>query len=70
MREFVVERLGGFPDRTSLEAKTLARIERFDPAMVRAGWNEILVTNDSGPDAPSASPPAAARIISVEVAVK
>jgi len=55
MREFVVERLGGFPDRTSLEAKTP---------------NEILVTNDSGPDASSASPPDAARIISVEVAVK
>ena len=43
---------------------------RFAPALIREGWNEILVTNDSGPDTSSASPPAAARIISVEVAVK
>ncbi|MEO6741750.1 MAG: acetylxylan esterase [Chthoniobacteraceae bacterium] len=28
MREFFVERLGGFPDRTPLEAKTTSRVER------------------------------------------
>jgi hypothetical protein len=37
---------------------------RFDPALIREGWNEILVTNDADSSA------SAARIVSVEVAVK
>jgi hypothetical protein len=38
--------------------------------MIREGWNEILVINDSGPDSPTLSTLVAARIVSVEVAVK
>ena len=43
---------------------------RFDPAMIREGWNEILVTNDSRPDTSSSSAPPAVRIVSVEVALR
>ncbi len=47
---------------------------RFPPGLIKEGWNEILVTNDSGKDA--SSKPAgdglagAVRIVSVEVAVR
>jgi hypothetical protein len=41
---------------------------RFDPALIREGWNEILLTNDA--DASATPAPAAVRILSIEVAVQ